>query len=112
MKKSPSKRDIRQQIEQHMLDYIEQGGEVVEVEKGASAYTPSSGAPTTALFQDPKTSRTPLGGVVNELEARRHPGKTPQQKSKPQAPQKTPIYDDFGEIIRWVWREEGDANGK
>ena len=109
MKKTPSKRDIRQQIEQQMLDYLEQGGAVVEIEKGVSAYNQLNPGPSTTLFQEPRATRTPLGTVVNELETRRQPVKASSVKSKPQPAKKVPVYDDFGEIIRWVW-QEGNSN--
>ena len=108
MKKSPSKRDIRRQIEQQTLDYLERGGEVVEVERGSSAYDEARPRPSTTLFQEPRAKRTPLGDVVSELEARRQPERVRQPKAKAAQPRKVPVYDDFGEVIRWVWREDGD----
>ena len=111
MKKTLSKRDIRKQIEQQMLDYLEQGGAVIEVDRGVSAYDPGTAGPSTTLFQGPRAQRTPLVDVVNDLDARRKPAKANPGKSKPKAPQKVPVYDDFGEVIRWVWQEGGGSDG-
>ena len=108
MKKIPSKREIRKQIEQQMRDYLEEGGEVVEIERGTSGYHQGTPGSSTTLFNEPRAERTPLGDVVNELESRRRPARAPAVKRPAAKPRKVPVYDDFGEIVRWVWREPED----
>lgn len=107
MKIKQSKKDIREQIEQQVSEYLGKGGEVMQIEKGTSAMDldGSGERPTSSFFQQPKAGRTPVTDVVANLEARRRPTKkSPARKNQPQ-PQRVPVYDDFGEVIRWVWRE-------
>ena len=43
--------------------------------------------------------------VVAALESRRRPAKPIAKKPPQQVAKKVPIYDDFGEVVRWVWRD-------
>ena len=107
MKKTPTKIQLREQIEQHIDDYLKKGGEVARIDRGVGGQEHTEGAPppSTCLFQEPKAKRTPLPEVVAELEARRKPVKRTPPRLKPAKPRRIPLYDDFGEIIRWVWKE-------
>lgn len=108
MKKKPSKTQLRQQIENQVVDYLKRGGDVVQVERGISGRTGPDGPGPKAppLFQEPRAERTPLPEVVAKLEARRKPAPSAKRKRPtPPVPRRIPVYDDFGEIIRWVWEE-------
>lgn len=107
MNKPPSKQQIRSEIERQMDDYLARGGEVVHVERGVSARFGADGPLPAAprLFQEPRAERTPLNDVVARLEARRRPTPRPAPAQRSRKPRRKPLYDDFGEIIRWVWEE-------
>ena len=103
MKKQTEKREIRRLIEQQVLDYVRDGGAVDNIDRGVSAYTDPGSARPTSLFETPSASRTPVNDVVSNLEERRRPAnvkKTTRQKRA----LRVPVYDDFGEVIRWVWQ--------
>jgi hypothetical protein len=107
MKKTPSKADIRRQLEQQVGEYVDQGGEVKHIQRGISGRSDTStplGASTA--FSEPRRERTPVHDVVATLEARRRPAaKTRASQAPAGQPQKVAIYDEFGEIIRWVWAD-------
>lgn len=98
---------MRQQIEQQVLEYLGNGGEVVQIEKGTSAMSldGSGERPTTSFFQQPKAERTPVVDVVTALEARRRPIRNIRSRTDPPQQQRVPLYDDFGEVVRCVWQE-------
>lgn len=109
MKKRPSKVELRSEIEQQMAEYINRGGAVEQIDRGLSGRDTADGPikPPSTLFGEPRNERTLLPDVVATLEARRRPVKPAADKrSSVQASRKVPIYDDFGEIIRWVWRDQ------
>ncbi|HEY5717477.1 MAG TPA: hypothetical protein VIS52_03225 [Motiliproteus sp.] len=105
MKHRPTKAELRAELERHIDDYLAQGGAINEVPRGASGWaTPLAATPDFA-FERPKESRTPLPEVVASIEARKIKP-TPVAKSRRRAPRKKAIYDDFGELVRWVWVDE------
>lgn len=106
----PSKREVREQLEEQMRSFLDSGGAVEEVPRGASgrdqpqegpkrnSFVPS--APSTVSPED----QVPLTDVIRSIEARRgsKPAKAP--KKKPQhRPKRKLVYDDFGEPLRWEW---------
>ena len=107
MKKRPTKVELRSEIDQQVADYLEQGGNVEHVDRGTSAVQYRDGPikPTTVLFDQPRAERTLLPDVVAALESRRKPVKPETKKRRRQQAEKVPVYDDFGEVIRWVWRD-------
>jgi hypothetical protein len=107
MKKPPSKAEIRRQLEQQVGEYVDQGGKVKQIQRGVSGRGDAS-APlgSNTAFTEPRRERTPVHEVVATLEARRRPAaKTKASQPQPAKPQKVAIYDEFGEIIRWVWTD-------
>lgn len=105
--KIPSKPQLRSEIEQQIADYLEGGGSVDHIDRGISGHDPSEGPikPPATLFGEPRAQRTLVPEVVAQLEARRRPVKTPAKK-KPGPARKVPIYDDFGDVVRWVWQDQ------
>ncbi|ROS04940.1 hypothetical protein EDC56_0457 [Sinobacterium caligoides] len=105
MKKLPSKADIRADLDAQINAYLDGGGQVNHVQRGLSGRIDTS-KPLSANsigFEKPKDTRTSLGNVVSEIEARRSPAKEPASIKK--RVRKKIIYDDFGEPLRWVWEE-------
>lgn len=97
MQKRPNKRELRTELEKEMADYLSQGGEVVEIPRGATGLV--DGRYSHALSFDPqRNQRTPVPDVVQAIEQRRHSKRKPKiEKPKPKI-----IYDDFGEPVRVI----------
>jgi hypothetical protein len=110
LKKPVSKADIRDELLQETVRFLEQGGSVNEIPRGISGKDP--GAPplflNRRLFVEPKSPRTPIPEVVAAIEARRlqkfrH---KPAAKRRLPPPRRKILYDDFGEPLRRIWSEE------
>lgn len=103
MKPTKTKKEIRDEIDKQVEDFLRSGGSVNEVKQGISGNEANINLfKQTASFA-PKQDRTPVTDVVKELEARKsnkNNGVAPKKK-----PRKVLITDDFGEPIRWVWEE-------
>ena len=116
MKKQPSKLDLRNEIERQVADYLEQGGAVERVDRGISGHDSSEGPvkPRGSLFNEPRSERTLVPEVVAALEARRRPARPAARKapSRTKEAKKIPVYDDFGEIVRWVWSDQVPDEGQ
>jgi hypothetical protein len=108
MKKPPSKADIRRQLEQQVDTYVDQGGKVKQIQRGISGRSDTS-APLrgNTAFSEPRKERTSMHEVVARLEARRRPNARSKPRPSPRrTPQKVAVYDEFGEIVRWVWSDQ------
>lgn len=110
MKKPVSKSDIRDELLRETECFLESGGRVKEIPQGISGRDP--GEPplylNRRLFVEPRTPRTHVPEVVAAIEARRleRYRRKPPQKRRQAQPRRTVIYDDFGEPVRHVWKEE------
>ncbi|MGB2271393.1 MAG: hypothetical protein ACPH15_00095 [Pseudomonadales bacterium] len=109
IKKTPSKADLRREIDKQMDDFLNQGKNVNEIPRGVS----SRDGAEKPLKADPwqmdksKADWTYIPEVVDSLEKRRHSKAVkPRTKNKAKRPKKVLIYDDFGEPLRWVWVDE------
>lgn len=107
MKKTPTKKDIRHDLESQVEAYLREGGEIEWVDRGRSGLehnkswtNPFQSAPSG----EPKASRTPVPDVVAAIDSRKQK-KSPQTTRNHRRPRKEWIYDDFGEPVRWVWKE-------
>ena len=107
MKRPVSKADIRIDINKQIAEYLNRGGEVVEVERGVSGRENADAPlkPGNTAFQQPKMGRTYVPEVIAAIDARRNPKPVKTRAGKPK-PRKKIIYDDFGEPLRWQWVEE------
>lgn len=103
MSKRPSKAELRKQLDDEVQHFIEHGGEVQELPRGATGLV--DGRYQALGFDRKSETRTDVTEVLKTIDQRREqqrkPKPTPQKKSQP--PQKKIIYDDFGEPIRIVW---------
>lgn len=110
MKKPVSKSDIRDELLRETECFLQQGGHVKEIPQGISGRDP--GDPplylNRRLFVEPRSPRTHIPEVVAAIEARRLSRfrRKPPQKRRLTQPRRTVIYDDFGEPLRRVWKEE------
>ncbi len=105
MKQLITKAQKRALLEQEMQKYLAKGGEVEEVDQGISGRENPMQALLPVLFNEKILKRTDARGALNKLDARKQskkPTHTPRAKPK----KKIPVYDDFGEVLRWVWAEE------
>jgi hypothetical protein len=103
MKPTKTRRELHQEVEQQVQEYLRTGGQVNEIPRGLSGRLDVKG-PLVSIFEgNSQEDRTPIPEVVAAIEAR----KKPQQPVKPtkKRPQKKIIYDDFGQPLRWEWEE-------
>lgn len=107
MKRPPSKKDIRHDLEDQVEAFLREGGEIEWVDRGRSgleANKPWSNPFHASPSDEPKSSRTPVPEVVAAIDSRKQK-KPPQTTRNQRRPRKQWIYDDFGEPVRWVWKE-------
>ncbi len=104
IKPTKTRRQLHQELEEQIRQYLDNGGHVNEVPRGLSGRMDASG-PLVALFEGVShEDRTPLPDVVAAIEARKKPA--PLLKPKRPKPRKKVILDDFGQPLRWEWVEE------
>lgn len=104
IKPTKTRRQLHQELEEQIRQYLDGGGQVNEVPRGLSGRMDPSG-PLVALFEGTShEDRTPLPEVVAAIEARKKP--IPTLKPKKPRPRKKVILDDFGQPLRWEWVEE------
>ena len=108
MKKPPTKAEIRRQLKQQVDNYVDKGGKVCQIQRGISGRSDTL-APlgSNTAFSEPRKQRTSMHEVVASLEARRRPNARTKPRPAPRRePKKVAVYDDFGEIVRWVWSDQ------
>ncbi|WP_225318811.1 hypothetical protein [Cellvibrio sp. KY-GH-1] len=104
IKPTKTRRQLHQELEEQIRQYLDNGGQVSEVPRGLSGRMDASG-PLVALFEGSShEDRTPLPDVVAAIEARKKP--TLLLKPKKPKPRKKVILDDFGQPLRWEWVED------
>lgn len=104
MKPTKTKRELRNELEQQMHDFLHDGGAVNSVPQGLSGREDTR-APLAPLFTGQGAEeRTPLPDVVSAIEARRKLSTSSKTHYKPR-PKKKIILDDFGQPLRWEWVE-------
>ncbi|WP_049630333.1 hypothetical protein [Cellvibrio sp. pealriver] len=99
-----TRRQLHQELEQQVQEFLHKGGHVNEIPRGLSGRVDANG-PLVSIFEgSSQEDRTPLPEVVAAIEAR----KKPQLALKPKKPRprKKVILDDFGQPLRWEWVEE------
>ena len=102
MNKRPTKREIRQQMNNEVDQYLDKGGEVREFQRGESGLVNGKLNDRSSGFEQGKQKRTPLLDELKAVDERKKPASTPAKSSRPK---KKIIYDDFGEPVREVWIE-------
>lgn len=111
LKKPVSKADIRDELQDEVERFLQEGGRVQNIPRGISGKDP--GDPplflNRRLFIEPRGTRTLVPEVVAAIESRRKDRnkRKPQRKlSRLPQPRRKTIYDDFGEPLRRVWVDE------
>ncbi|GAA6133479.1 hypothetical protein NBRC116188_02680 [Oceaniserpentilla sp. 4NH20-0058] len=103
MNTQPTKADKRAELNAEMERFLAKGGKVDSVPQGISGRENPEKALTPALFAEKASARTDARNALKSLDARKA-SKTSQKSHK--RPTKKPVYDDFGELLRWVWVDE------
>ena len=103
MNKRPTKRQLRDQLNQAVDSYIHEGGEVQKFVRGDSALTHGQHNDRSLGFEQPKQTRTPLNDELKSIDERKNIPPAPKKTSGPRS--KT-LYDDFGEAVRIIWVDE------
>lgn len=101
MTKRPTKREIRQQMDNEVEQFLNKGGAVNEYERGMSGLINGKIDERSTGFQQGKQERTPLTDALNAVDERKKSAL--KSNNKPSRPKKKIIYDDFGEPVREVW---------
>ncbi|WP_221801163.1 hypothetical protein [Oceanobacter mangrovi] len=109
--KRPTKAEIRQQLNNEVSQYLQHGGEVKQVARGASGLQDGRYDERSLAFEKPKEERTPVNEVLQAIDQRRQEQRKPKRTapdpatSKRRRPRKKIIYDDFGEPLRVIWED-------
>jgi len=105
--KRPTKSDIRKELDSQVRDFLEDGGELEQVDRGVSGRFDKNGPikSNSMAFDAPKEGRTLVTDAIANIEARKHPEPV-KKKPKQTRTIKKMVYDDFGEPLRWEWVEE------
>lgn len=106
MKTQPTKKQLQEALSQQVSAYLQEGGEINRVERGKSGIHADQpwANPFQSSGRSEPESRTPVNEVIAAIEARKQAKRKPH-KPKRAKPKKEWIYDDFGEPVRWVWKE-------
>lgn len=107
-KKRPTKAELRDQLSAEVTQFLKKGGEIKQVEMGASGLVDGRyNQPNKSFDRTPPQERTPVHGLLATIDARRKQKSASATSKKPASrTRKKIIYDDFGEPIRTVWIDE------
>ncbi|RTE67447.1 hypothetical protein EH243_00395 [Amphritea opalescens] len=103
MIKRQTKSELRKQLQLQTQAFLKKGGEVAEVETGATGLINGSYRNAGFILNPQRQERTPLNGVLAQIDARK--AERTQRSSPPKSTRqrKKVIYDDFGEPLRVVF---------
>lgn len=104
MKPTPTKSQIRAELQQQIQHYLQDGGAVNKVPRGISGHDGNTNPFSHYGEKAPTQSRTPVNEQIKAMDARKQ--KHAARPPRPKKPQKKLIVDDFGEPLRWVWVDE------
>jgi hypothetical protein len=103
IQKLKTKKDVREEMEREISQYLTGGGAIDEIQQGISGRENNSNLNQTIPFvEGEKQARTPLTEEVRSLDERKNKKKT-AASSPLYRPKKRIIYDDFGEPVREIW---------
>ena len=104
MKHITTKAEKRASLSEEMERYFQNGGTVDEVEQGVSGRDNPAQAILPVLFGEKSMQRTDARGALKAIDERKK--KSCEKKTSIKKSKKVPVYDDFGEILRWVWEDD------
>jgi hypothetical protein len=105
MKVVPTKRDIQADLAKQVEAFLNHGGNINQVERGKSGFDHEKPwiNPFKSSESEKAPSRTPVTDVVAAIDARKQAKKKPVTRTR--RAEKVWILDDFGEPVRWVWKD-------
>lgn len=98
-----TKAEKREALNAEIERYLSKGGKVDAVPQGVSGRENPEKALLPALFAEKASTRTDARNALKSLDSRK---KHATANNKPKRPTKKPVYDDFGELLRWVWVDD------
>lgn len=104
MKRPDSKAEKRALISKEIEQFLQSGGKVDEVPQGVSGRENPAQALVPVLFSEKAMNRTDATKALRSLDQRKKE-KQKSLKTVTRRPKKKPVYDDFGELLRWVWED-------
>ncbi len=102
IQKLKTKREVRDEMDKEIQDYLKTGGKIDQIDQGISGRDSNTNLNHAIPFtpsENPK--RTLVNDTVKAIDERKQKKKT--TVSEKHTPKKRIIYDDFGEPIREVW---------
>ena len=101
--RATSKKDIRSDLDAEVQAFLQQGGNISEVERGQSGLDHAKPwiNPFKSSDSEKAQSRTPVPEVVAAIDQRKQAKSKKSTRTK--RSEKRWIYDDFGEPLRWEW---------
>lgn len=103
MIKRQTKAELRRQLQQETQAFLKKGGAVAEVETGATGLVNGSYRNAGFILNPQRQERTPLNGVLAQIDARKSSERTQRAAAQKTTRQrKKVIYDDFGEPLRII----------
>ncbi|MFT6328023.1 MAG: hypothetical protein ACJAYK_003028 [Crocinitomicaceae bacterium] len=96
-----TKAEKRESLSDAIDQFFKNGGKVDEVQQGISGRENPTQAILPVLFGEKSMERTDARGALKSIDDRKQ--KALAKKATVKKDKKIPVYDDFGEILRWVW---------
>ncbi len=106
MKRHPTKAEQRAELSAQIEAYLNQGGQIEQVQMGATGLIDGKYSNRSLGFERPRQERTPVADLLSTIDARRRQQGPAPSSRQPKRSRKKVIYDDFGEPLRWVWVED------
>ena len=104
MKHLITKAEKRASLSDEVAKFFQDGGTVDEVQQGVSGRDNPAQAILPVLFGEKSMQRTDARGALKAIDDRKR--QSLEKKPSIKKAKKVPVYDDFGEILRWVWEDE------
>jgi len=103
MIKVKTKKEIRKELDDEINAFLTRGGEIKDVERGASGKAMGANLNNNIPLNEGKQTRTPLVDEVKALDERKQNKTKGSEVKKAHTPKKKIIYDDFGDPLREIW---------
>ncbi len=103
MIKRQTKAELRKQLQLETQAFLNKGGAVAEVASGATGLVNGSYRNAGFILNPQRQERTPLNGVLAQIDARKAERTQKATAAQKTRPRKKVIYDDFGEPLRVVF---------
>lgn len=102
IQKLKTKREVRDEMEKEIQDYLKTGGKIDQINQGISGRDNNANLNHAITFTPSENqTRTLVNDSVRAIDERKQKKKS--SSTEKHIPKKRIIYDDFGEPIREVW---------